>query len=215
MDDASPPCLVYLFADLMLPEEGHWHHAMGDIAVPVPRTDTLVALGALERLMVAVAIWDLERSGAMRVVLGPTPSVKVGEGGIPRGGLEEQLVDAVPPDGCTLWQLIMALQTKDATLPLNAIVAAAQAEAVNLGIIDQPRLPELIPGFLGHHTFPTVSVHAQYLGGQRAAFKRLAKDWAQAVQGKTVWSQLSHQCGAALFDARPAARLVPGPIVLL
>ncbi len=210
MDDASPPCLVYLFADRLLPKEGHWQHAMGEIAVPVPGTDTLVALGALERYLLAVTVWSLDFTKAIRLRQDPNLrrgqfGLEPGEAPVEQAGLAGRLLAALPAGGASLRDLVMDCWVGDDTMPLNALVLEAQLEAVDLGVIDLPETPELIPGFLGHHTFPKASVNKRGLRGQQAGFKTLAKRWSR-VKDDQGTKDLLKECSSILYDARPSAR---------
>lgn len=203
----TPPCLFYLFADRVLPREGHWNHAMGDNAVPVPKTNTLVSLGALEQLLLTVGLWSLSRAGRIELV----PSNGRGRYAVARAGgegdgvgLEGSLVSGIPDEGrIDLFDLVMLVWVQDTTMPLNAIVVDAQREAMDAQVIARPDLPHLIPGFLGHHTFPRVEVNGPNLYRQRRAFARVSGDWAQDRAANRQWDDLVRRANRILYAARP------------
>ena len=212
MDEPSPPCLVYLFADQMLPKEGHWKHAMGEIALPVPGSNTLVSLGHLEQHLLAIALWDLDATDAIRLQSDST--LRRGRLRIDPGttrpdlpGLEGQLLALLPADGVSLWDLIMDHWVTDHPMALNALVLEAQLEALDLGLIERPETPELIPGFFGHHTFPTVPVDEDLLASQQDRFDVLSDGWSQAISREGPARPLLKECSSVLYDARATGGL--------
>jgi hypothetical protein len=204
---------MYLFADRLLPREGHWDHAMGEIAVPVPGSDTLVALGTLEKLLLTVALWDLDAKGAISVSRGDGRSgfhVELGAESYDRPGLEGALLNGLSADaeGIDLWQLVFDVWVVENAMALNALVVEVQREAMDAGVIRRPDRPTIIPGFLGHHTFPHVVVDKRRLYLERRNFKALAARWSNAHEQGSLWAELLKRSGSILYEARPSARWV-------
>jgi hypothetical protein len=205
----SASCLTYLFADQMLPREGHWDHAMGEIAVPVPGSDTLVALGALEKLLLTVALWDLDAAQEISVGRGSGRSgfqVELRPEGRDRPGLEGALLSGLTAEsaGIDLWQLVFDLWVTEDTMALNALVVEVQSEAMDARIIHRPDRPNIVPGFLGHHTFPHVIVDKRRLYLERRNFKTLAARWSHAHEDGSLWADLLERSGSILYEARPS-----------
>lgn len=67
--------------------------------------------------------------------------------------------------------------------------------------------PELIPGFFGHHTFPTVPVDKDRLAAHQHSFDGLAVQWIEATAHGWTATGLLKECSSVLYDARATGGL--------
>ena len=204
----SDSCLFYLFADRLIPTERAVSHALGEIAVPVPSSNRLVPLGNLERHLLAVAVLSLESLGAVEVRYDgqshPRGFWLRRSGDIDhRDGLEARLLGLLPPEPVRLWDLLLVHWMGRRSFPLNAVLVEVQVEAMRAGCIDRPATPEIIPGFLGNHTFPAVPVYVDAIDRLGPELEILAARWRHAAGAGDRVAKLLRECNQALYDARP------------
>lgn len=212
-EQVSHSCLIYLFADHVVPRESHLaEHVLGRIAVPVPATKTLVALGDLEQQLLAVALWNLDAAQAIRLRRDPQLtrgrfSIEVGDRSVSWPGLEGRLLAMLPEEGTSVWKLVLDQWVADVSLPLNAVVVDAQEEAMNLGVIDTPETPVLVPGFFGHHALPEVVANEAKLAAFRPRFDEMAARWFAATdEHGGLGAELLKESNQVLYDARSTGR---------
>jgi hypothetical protein len=200
----------------VIPAIGRWRRPWRGVAVPVPGRDKLVYLSPLECHILAGALWDLARpghdptEGTIRLTPGPgryRQDILRIEWGVPAEGLrglEGRLLAGLPTGGTALSGLVTRCWAmSEGPLPLNAVIVEAQIEAMNLGVIERPQTPKVIPGRPGRSTFPKVFVHPSRLAALRRPFLTLAARWAEALRADPVAEALLKGCRDVLRDARP------------
>ena len=64
--ELSPSCLSFLFADRLITRIGWPQRMWGRYLVEVPSSGSMVRLGELERQLLSVALWNLNRSSCRR-----------------------------------------------------------------------------------------------------------------------------------------------------
>jgi hypothetical protein len=217
-DERAPgaSCLLYLFADGLVPRQSLGGRLLHQVSVPTPGTGTPVALRPLEDHLLAVAVYDLWINGVIDCDFRGEPEepswgwIERGtDGPTPPLGVEGHLVDLLPEEPVSLWELVTDRWRPEGWdhLPLNALVIDAQLEAAELRITGPPATPDLTTA--GYYHFPPVTVDEGRLGRLEQALDRTEVAWRTALLDGSLRPLLTH-CHRVINGARPHGPLSPG-----
>jgi hypothetical protein len=146
--EPSPSCLLYLFADVVV-DRSTWLGFVlkGQPRVGVPGTRARVQLGALERMLMAWAFWNLDRQDLLTLIRPQAPDkhqkdrlvhLNRGQGDQAVGGLESELLACWTNEGDDVALIIQRWAgDRGRPLPLDAVVAVARDEAADFGLWDK------------------------------------------------------------------------------
>jgi hypothetical protein len=217
-DDRAPgaSCLLYLFADGLVPGQSLGGRLLHQVSVPTPGTGTPVALRPLEDRLLAVAVYDLWINGVIDCGSAASPRSRRGGGssGAPTGRPHRSASRATSSTSsprsrsrCGSWSPTAGVPRAGTTCPLNALVIDAQLEAAELDITGPPATPDLTTA--GYYHFPPVTVDEGRLGRLEQALDRTEVAWRTALLDGSLRPLLTH-CHRVINGARPHGPLAPG-----
>jgi hypothetical protein len=136
--DLSASCLLYLFADQVVKKASLWSRLEGQHSVAVPCGRRPVQLGALERTMLAWALWGLRERGLIHLKADAPNHLRRTRLAVDADapGLEGELFECCRDSR----ESISVVVTRWArgprkSLPLDAVIAAVQDEAMSREIL--------------------------------------------------------------------------------
>jgi len=157
----SASCLCYLFADRVIKRLTLVQRINGEPAVTVPSSGHLVLLGLLERMLLAVAIWNLQESDHITVMWsGPQANADGGRKSCDRlmvhrkastavpGGLEGELLGALGDQESDKCHLIRDQRLRAEELLWNDLIGVAQREAITAGVLYRSSSQQLLRTWL-------------------------------------------------------------------
>jgi hypothetical protein len=207
--DLSASCLLYLFADQVVKKASLWSRLLeGQHSVAVPCGRPPVQLGALERTMLAWALWGLREKGLIdlnasaRNYLGITRLVVDADA----PGLEGELLECCrdSPEGIAVVVTRWA-QGRGRFLPLDAVIAAVQDEAMSREIlIDATSSKRPLRERLSsrHHRL-FAEPDCRRIAALESDFQEVLDLWTYSVEVEGLGDALIQQSSAALRMLRP------------
>lgn len=196
----SHEALPYLFADRAVKHSSVMMRLLSHPAAPVPGRDVLVDLGELETMIVAWALWGLQRDGYLALQLAERPSGLrvakqrlVGTGWMPPRvtitivspppmdeSLAAGLAAVVPVEGASVYSTIVEWSSRRFPLPVFGVVRIVRAEATDLGIL-QPGLEQ--PPWWRNRAFNRVLAASRPNGGAMSelhgTFEKSWRAWCE------------------------------------
>ena len=183
-----------------------------------------MALGALERQLLAVALCDLNRSGFIDITVDEDRARKVTSMGhpllssrfvlrftraaaSPPGGLLEtrlfDLLDANPTD---LYELLVLRWVGNGSLPLNGVIVLTQREALSAGLLIPLRDAQTrVRSLQWSESVTNLEADLSTMAVVEHAFSDVALRLGSfAATSGLVWRRLLKECGQALYEARPS-----------
>jgi hypothetical protein len=204
----SAPCLLYLFADEVVPHSTVWSQVNEQYSVKLPCHRKHVQLGPLERLMFTWAFWHLHSNELIE--LGHLDDEEEDEGtiGVCRTqysdgayGFEADLLAVCQSEPDPIKTVIRRWARGHVLLPIFAVVGAVQAEAASCGLLE----------LKGHDVDPLAAdrqLHleaedCQHIADLQPLFQDLLDEWTTFTTDKPDWAfDLEEQCRRGLLDLR-------------